>query len=199
MEKELSYALNSSASATDQAGGAVKAHYDAATAEDGYLQNQRLLFGLNPAAMVAWRQLVGAIRARMDTRRYELVTMAVAARLRCQYCVSAHAAMLLESEIFDRAEIEAITRDFSTANLEPDEVAIMSFADKMTVDANRITPEDVDSLRAHGLTDEDIFDVTLAAAARSFYSKVLQAMDAEPDEAYAETNDLVELVKLHPG
>ena len=65
--------------------------------------------------------------------------------------------------------------------------------------ANRVAPEDVDHLRAHGLTDKEIFDITLAAAARVFYSKVLQAMDAEPDAALAATNGLVDLVELRPG
>ena len=145
----------------EQANGEVKAHYDGAIAEDGYLQNQELLFGLNPAAKSAWRGMVQAITARTDRRRYELVTLAAANELRCRYCVSAHASVLLESDIFDRAQVEAITRDYRTADcLTPAEVAIMAFAQKLTVDANRITPDDVDGLRTHGLTDEEIFDVT---------------------------------------
>jgi uncharacterized peroxidase-related enzyme len=181
----------------DEAQGDVKTHYDAAIAEDGYLQNQELLFGLNPAAKSAWRGLVQAITARMDRRRYELVTLAVANELRCRYCVSAHASVLLESDIFDRAQVEAITRDYRTADcLTPAEVAIMAFAQKLTVDANRIRPDDVEALRTHGLSEEEIFDVTLAAGARNFYSKVLNAMGAEPDDAYADTNDLLELVEL---
>jgi RNA:NAD 2'-phosphotransferase (TPT1/KptA family) len=72
----------------ESAEGEVKAHYDAAIAGDGYLQNQELLFGLNPAAKSAWRQLVGSIVRRMDRRRYELVTLAAANELRCRYCVS---------------------------------------------------------------------------------------------------------------
>ena len=39
----------------------------------------------------------------------------------------------------------------------------------------------------------------LAAAGRTFYSKVLQAMDAEPDEELAATNDLWDLIELRPG
>ena len=184
----------------EAAEGEVKAHYDAAIADDGYLQNQELLFGLNPAAKAAWRQLVGSIVRRMDQRRYELVTLAAANELRCRYCVSAHASVLLESDIFDRTQVEAITRDYRTAEcLTPAEVAIMAFAQKLTIDANRVTPDDVEGLRSHGLSEEEIFDVTLAASARSFYSKVLNAMGAEPDEAYADTNDLLELVELHPA
>ena len=41
--------------------------------------------------------------------------------------------------------------------------------------------------------------MTLAAAARVFYSKVLQAMDAEPDAALAATNGLMDLIELSPG
>src|SRR4051794_32432117 len=52
----------------DEAEGEVKAHYDWALESDGYLQNQELLFGLNPAAKEAWRGLVRAIGQRMDKR-----------------------------------------------------------------------------------------------------------------------------------
>ena len=183
----------------EDATGLAKELYDEAMAEDGYIANQALLFSLNPAARRAWQQLVRAMRADMDLRRYELVTLAAARQLRCQYCVSAHAARLIESEIFDRAQVEAITRDFRSAGLDPAEVAIMAFAEKLTIDANRIMPDDVGVLRAHGLSDAEIFNVTLAAAARTFYSKVLQAMAAEPDEVLADTNDLVDLIELRPS
>jgi uncharacterized peroxidase-related enzyme len=184
----------------EEADGAVKAMYDAAEASEGYLPNQVRLFSLNPAARAAWRQLVESINAGMDHRRYELVTLAAAATVRCRYCVSAHAAVVMESDYFDRAEVEEIARDFRSADsLDARDKEIMVFAEKVALDANRVAPEDVDHLRAHGLSDKEIFDVTLAAAARVFYSKVLQAMDAEPDEALAPTNGLVDLVELRPG
>ena len=184
----------------EEADGAVKAMYDAAEASEGYLPNQVRLFSLNPAARAAWRQLVESINAGMDHRRYELVTLAAAATVRCRYCVSAHAAVVIESDYFDRAQVEEIARDFRSADsLDARDKEIMVFAEKVALDANRVAPEDVDHLRAHGLSDKEIFDVTLAAAARVFYSKVLQAMDAEPDEALAATNGLVDLVELRPG
>ena len=184
----------------EEADGTVKAMYDAAEASEGYLPNQVRLFSLNPAARAAWRQLVESINAGMDHRRYELVTLAAAATVRCRYCVSAHAAVVMESDYFDRAEVEEIARDFRSADsLDARDKEIMVFAEKVALDANRVAPEDVDHLRAHGLSDKEIFDVTLAAAARVFYSKVLQAMDAEPDEALAATNGLVDLVELRPG
>jgi hypothetical protein len=55
----------------DEAEGAVKAMYERAQASEGYLPNQVQLFSLNPEARAAWRQLVEAMTATMDDRRYE--------------------------------------------------------------------------------------------------------------------------------
>ena len=182
----------------DEAVGDVRALYDDAIASEGYLPNQVRLFSLNPAARAAWRELLLSFRERMDLRRYELATLAAAGAIRCRYCVSAHGAVL-ESKFYARNQLEAITRDYRSADLEPIDVAIMAFAEKVALDASKVTPEDVEGLRALGLTDAEIFDVTLAAAARTFYSKTLQAMDAEPDEALAATNGLMDLIELRPS
>jgi hypothetical protein len=48
-----------------------------------------------------------------------------------------------------------------------------------------VTQVDVDRLRAHGLADEEIVSVALAAAARCFFSKTLDALGIEPDASYA--------------
>ena len=42
-------------------------------------------FSLRPAAYVAWENLIVSIRSNMDLRRYELVTIAAATKLRCSY------------------------------------------------------------------------------------------------------------------
>ena len=93
---------------------------------------------------------------------------------------------MLRKNGFDVEQLRAITTDYRNAGLEPAEVAMMAYAEKMTARAYEVTEEDVAELRAHGLTDAEILDVALAAAARCFFSKTLDAVGAEPDEAYAE-------------
>ncbi len=90
---------------------------------------------------------------------------------------------MLRSKFFTAEQLEAIVRDFRNAGLEPAEVAMMAFAEKLTLHAYKVTPEDVDALRAHGFSDAEVLDIVLAAAARSFFSKALDALGAEPDEA----------------
>ncbi len=68
----------------------------------------------------------------MDLRRYELVTIAAAARLRCSYCTLAHGAVLA-SKFFSAEQVEAIVQDYRHAGLEPAEVAMMAYAEKIVL------------------------------------------------------------------
>ena len=109
----------------------------------------------------------------------------------------AHGA-LLRKNFFSADQLVAIVKDFRNAGLPPEEVAIMSFAQKVTTQAHQISEQDIDELRWHGLSDEEILDVVLACAARNFFSKTLDTLSASPDEAYLELEpELIQV--LSPG
>lgn len=54
-----------------------------------------------------------------------------------------------------------------------------------------MTEDDLAELRGLGVDDTDILDVILAAAARCFFSSVLDAVGAEPDAAFRSLDDAV--------
>lgn len=168
------------ADATD----ATKAMYDAAEASAGFLPHYAELFGHRPDVYAAWQGLMSTIRKHMRLRRYELVTLAAARELGCTYCMLAHGEVILKANEVDGAQLIAIADDYREANLAPDEVAVMDYVTKVIRHASSVTQADIDSLRAVGLSDAEILDVTLAAAARSFFSKTLDALAAEPDAKY---------------
>ncbi len=72
------------------------------------------------------------------------------------------------------------------AGLADADIAVMELAEKIAADATSVTAADVERLRAVGLSDAEIFDVVLAAAARCFFSKTLDALGVQPDAMYAE-------------
>jgi alkylhydroperoxidase family enzyme len=96
---------------------------------------------------------------------------------------------VLRKSLFSAEEVEGIVRDFRSAGLEPAEVAMLTFVEKVIGNARGITPKDIDELRSHGFTDAEILDIALAAAARSFFGKVLDAMGTEPDSVYMELEE----------
>jgi uncharacterized peroxidase-related enzyme len=163
--------------------GPVAEFFAADREEFGYVHNFTRLLANRRGVDAAWSQLTAAIRGNMDLRRYELVTLAAARRLRSSYCSLAHGTILRE-RYYDADTLVRIVADHHRAGLDPVDVAVMDFADQVVVDAGSVTADDVAVLRSHGLSDAEILDVTLAAAARCFFSKVLNAMDVEPDEAF---------------
>lgn len=158
-------------------------------AEDGTPTYERL-FAHRPEVYEGWQQLNLAVRSNMDLRRYELVTLAAARRLRSSYCMLAHGSVLLE-RFLDAGALRAVALDHHAANLSDVDVAVMDFADKVVADATSVTQADVDRLRDLDLTDAEIFDVAAAAAMRCFFSKTLDALGAEPDAKYAELDPAV--------
>jgi alkylhydroperoxidase family enzyme len=97
----------------------------------------------------------------------------------------AHGAVLRKN-FFTAEQLMAIVKDFHNASLPLEEVAIMAFTQKVITHAHQINEKDHAVLRAFGLSDEEILDIIITASARSFFSKTLDAIGAEPDEVYLE-------------
>jgi alkylhydroperoxidase family enzyme len=145
------------------------------------MQNMERAFAERPEILAAWVQLNSAIKARMDLRRYELATLAAARRLRSSYCCLAHGTVFLEH--FDEPLLE-IARDHRSANLSELDVAVMDLAERVVDDATSIGDSDTARLRELGISDAEIMDVVLAASARCFFSKTLDALGVLPDASY---------------
>lgn len=148
-----------------------------------YVPNYVRLFADRPAVYAAWRRLLGAITENMDPRRYELATLAAARALKASYCTLAHGKVLAE-RYFEPAVVQDLVNDRRDA-LDDVEIAVMDLAKKVADEATAVIPADIERLRELGLSDEEILDVVLAAAARCFWSKTLDALCVEPDAAYS--------------
>lgn len=142
--------------------------------------NLERAFALRPEVYAAWRQLVTAVKATSDERRYELATLAAARRLRSSYCSLAHGKVLAE-QFYDFESVPSLPEGLDDADR-----AIMAFAEQVVTDATSITQADVDELRSHGLNDGEIVDIVLAATIRCFFSKTLDALGVQPDAEFAE-------------
>lgn len=68
----------------------------------------------------------------------------------------------------------------------------MALAEKVVRSANQVTREDIDALRGYGFSDEQILDIILTAASRSFFSKVTDAIGFRPSDTWLkQTEDLL--------
>ena len=69
----------------EEATGELKEAYESDLKALGYVANYTKVLAIRPKVRAAWGSLIAAIRSTMDQRRYELITVAAAATLRCSY------------------------------------------------------------------------------------------------------------------
>jgi uncharacterized peroxidase-related enzyme len=163
--------------------GPVAEIYATERARRGYVPNYAAVFAEQPDVYTAWAALNGAIKSAMGARRYELVTVAAARRLRSTYCALAHGALLADG-LLEPETARALLVDGATDGLDAADAAAMRLAGQVVDDATAVTQADIDELRGLGLSDADIVAVVAAAAARCFFSKTLDALGAQADPAY---------------
>ena len=157
----------------------LRAMYERQQAHYGYLPNYAKVFCYRPEIMELWAKLQSGIKRHMDRRRYELVTFAAANALRSTLCSLAHGKLL--TEFLSMEDVEAIARGEAPKSLSAAEAAMLVFGRKVARDASAVTADDVELLKQHGFTDAEIFDISATAAARAFWTKMLDSLGVEVD------------------
>lgn len=165
--------------------GPVREMYEQAHGRFGYVPNWAKAFSLRPGVMDGWAALLRSIQSNLPVRSYELATLAAARALRSSYCSLAHGSVLA-NKVFDPAAVTAIMTGSHESPLEPRERAMMAFVEKVALNADRVTSADVEALRSHGYRDDEIFDLAATAAARCFFSKLLDALGVQADSKFNE-------------
>jgi alkylhydroperoxidase family enzyme len=102
----------------------------------GFVPNYTRLFAHRPAVYEAWLGLRDAILASMDTRRYELATVAAARELRSSYCTLVHGKVLAD-QFLGPAQVRDMVVDHRSAGLDEVDVAVMDLAEKVARDASK--------------------------------------------------------------
>jgi uncharacterized peroxidase-related enzyme len=164
----------------------LRAMYERQQAHYGYLPNYARVFCYRPAIMGLWAQLQSGIKRHMDKRRFELVTFAAANALRSTLCSLAHGKVL--TEFFSMEDVQAIARGEAPKSLSAAEAAMIAFGRKVARDASAVTAGDIEQLKQHGFTDAEIFDITATAAARAFWTKVIDSLGVEADAPFRTMN-----------
>lgn len=160
----------------------LRAMYERQQAHWGYLPNYAKVFCHRPEIMKLWAQLQAGIKRHMDKRRFELVTFAAANALRSTLCSLAHGKVL--TEFFSTEDVQAMARGEAPQSLSAAEFTMMAFARKVARDASAVSRSDVEHLKEQGFTDAEIFDIAATAAARAFWTKVLDALGVEADAPF---------------
>ena len=154
----------------------------------GYVPEYAKLFSYRPEALARWGRLLAELRRFSDERRFELVTYVVAVELRNSSCALAHGKKL--AELIGKHRVLAIANRSEHTVMCLTDQAVIRYARAIARDASTVSAHEVDTLRAeYGLSDAEVFDIAAIAAARCFFTKLLDALGCQPDATFSSIDD----------
>jgi uncharacterized peroxidase-related enzyme len=113
----------------------------------------------------------------------EMIAVAVSSVNQCFYCLTAHGAAVRQYS-GDPALGELMVMNYRVADLEPRQRAMLDFAVKMTERPHEMSEQDRQTLRDHGFSDADIFDIASVAGFFNMSNRVASAVDMMPNPEY---------------
>ncbi len=143
-------------------------------ASRGKVANILQVHSLNPNAMASHLDLYMSImfgKSGLSRAEREAIAVVVSATNECEYCVNHHAEVL-RRYIKDDDVLQTLASADGLEVLEPRLGNIVIHAEKLTSAPSAITESDLDPLRAEGLTDQDILDITLVVAYFNFVNRI---------------------------
>jgi len=170
--------------------------FDADLQGMGYVMNMTRLWAHDPEALDLLSALLGHVaRAGSLTYRQRAILVAsCASALGDSYCSLAWGKKLADDAGVGVAA--SVLRGVDEP-LDESERALARWARRVAREPNSMTAQDVDSLRAAGFGDAQIFDLTLFVALRIAFSTVNDALGSRPDrelgvDAPVEVRDAVD-------
>lgn len=110
----------------------------------------------------AWKARGESLQATAERRWNRLATVAAAAAIRAVRRTPRRRQRL--------TSVNQGRADADMCSLDATDLAVVLFAAKVATHTDHITDADVERLRGMGLSDEQVFDIALAAAASCFFA-----------------------------
>ena len=113
----------------------------------------------------------------------EMIAVVVSSANRCYYCLVAHGAAV--RQLSGDTELgEMMALNYRVARLDNRQRAMLDFAWKLTMTPNLVDDADRDGLRAVGLSNDDMFDLSETVAFFNLSNRMASASDMMPNRAY---------------
>jgi len=157
-----------------EAGEKLAAMYADLIEKRGKVSNILKVHSLNPDAMGNHLELYMTLmfgKSGLSRVEREAIAVVVSAANDCAYCVNHHVEAL-RRYLKDEETLEMLASADGLETLEPRLSNIVRHADKLTSAPAAMTESDLGELRAVGLSDNDILDLTLIVSYFNFVNRI---------------------------
>ncbi len=113
----------------------------------------------------------------------EMIVVATSGANQCLYCVVAHGA-ILRIRARNPLLADQVSTNYRKADITPRQMAMLDFAIKVSQRSNEIVDADLEALRAHGFSDEDIWDIGAISAFFAMSNRMANMTSMRPNDEF---------------
>jgi len=154
--------------------------------KSGFVPNVFLALAHRPAefrAFFAYHDALMEKEGGLTKAEREMIVVATSGANQCQYCVVAHGA-ILRIRARNPLVADQVAINYRKADITPRQKAMLDFALKTSLEAQAIGEADFAALRAHGFSDEDIWDIGAIAAFFALSNRMANLTDMRPNDEF---------------
>jgi len=152
----------------------------------GFVPNVFSAYSLKPQRLRHFMAMYNDImraESGLSKLEREMVAVVVSSANRCYYCLVAHGAAV--RELSGDPELgEMMALNYRVARLDDRQRAMLDYAWKLTTVPYLVDDADRDGLRAVGLTEGDVFDLSETVAFFNLSNRMASATDMMPNREY---------------
>ena len=152
----------------------------------GFVPNVFLALAHRPdefRAFFAYHDALMEKQSGLTKAEREMIVVATSAANQCQYCVIAHGA-ILRIRAKDPLIADQVASHYRKADITPRQKAMLDFAMKISVDAQRISEDDFAALAPHGFSDDDIWDIAAISAFFALSNRLANFTGMRPNDEF---------------
>jgi len=153
----------------------------------GFVPNVFLALAHRPAEWRAFMAYPDALLVKatgsLSKGEREMIIVATSAANHCLYCVVAHGAIL---RVYGKHPhvADQVAANYRKADITPRQKAMLAFALKVSLHSNELVDEDYAAVRAHGFSDEDIWDIGAIAAFFAMSNRIANLISMRPNDEF---------------
>jgi uncharacterized peroxidase-related enzyme len=144
----------------------IRARLLAVQERSGFVPNVFLTLAYRPdefRAFFAYHDALMEKDSGLSKAEREMIVVATSAANQCQYCVIAHGA-ILRIRAKNPLIADQVAINYRKADITPRQKAMLDFAMKVALEANKVADEDFAPLASHGFSHDDVWDIAAIAA-----------------------------------
>jgi len=113
----------------------------------------------------------------------EMIVVTTSGLNQCLYCVVAHGAILRIREK-NPLLADQIATNYRNADITPRQKAMLDFAVKVSTQASEVSDAEMEEVRQHGFSDEDIWDIGAIAAFFALSNRMANLTAMRPNDEF---------------